>query len=128
MAMLSQMRWQGPCGPFTAQLAGPPVFDFNCHCHSCVAPARYLDARFPDSSRSALVNHGVGKSFWLLKDITLPAGGLSFLKVGANGKNIRAYTSCCGTLFNTAGGKQFPVPGRPLSRNNVQIADGTPCE
>ena len=66
-----------------------------------------------------------GKTFWRLGDIELPEGGLSFLKVG-DGSNIRSYASCCGTLFNTAGGAQFPIGGRPLTRNNVKHADGSP--
>lgn len=88
--------WECPCGKFVAKLSGPPAFDFNCHCHSCVAPARYLDAKFP-AGQTALVGGAVGKVFWLLKDIELPEGdGLSFLKVGPDGENIRAFTSCCG--------------------------------
>ena len=63
-----------------------------------------------------------------MKDIELPAsGGLSFLKVGPSGDNIRSYTSCCGTLFNSAGGGNWAggnFPARPLTRNNVKTADG----
>ena len=121
---MSDHTWECPCGGFIAKLKGPPVFDFNCHCHSCVAPARYLDGKF-SSARSALVNGGVGKVFWLLENIELPADGLAFLKVGESGENVRSYTACCGTLFNSAGGKQFPVPARPLTRNNVKAADGS---
>ena len=62
------------------------------------------------------------------QDIELPAsGGLSFLKVGPSGDNIRSYTSCCGTLFNSAGGGNWAggnFPARPLTRNNVKTADG----
>ena len=35
-----------------------------------------------------------------------------------------AYTSCCGTLFNSAGGRQFRIAARPLTRNNVKTAAG----
>eukprot|EP01046_Picozoa_sp_COSAG06_P002239 COSAG06_NODE_78_length_25492_cov_189.998307_18_plen_351_part_00 len=63
-----------------------------------------------------------------MKDIELPAsGGLSFLKVGPSGDNIRSYTSCCGTLFNSAGGGNWAggdFPARPLTRNNIKTADG----
>ena len=86
--------------------------------------ARYLNEKYPDS-RSGLVGGAAGKTFWRLGDIELPEGGLSFLKVG-DGSNIRSYASCCGTLFNTAGGAQFPIGGRPLTRNNVKHADGSP--
>ena len=86
--------------------------------------ARYLNEKYPDS-RSGLVGGAAGKTFWRLGDIELPEGGLSFLKVG-DGKNIRSYASCCGTLFNTAGGAQFPIGGRPLTRNNVKNPDGSP--
>jgi hypothetical protein len=81
--------WECPCGAFVARLAGPPRFNFNCHCHSCVAPARYLYDKYP-AGRSALVGGAVGKAFWLLEDIQLPADGLAFLKVGDAGENIRA--------------------------------------
>ena len=92
----------------------------------CARPrrARYLNEKYPDS-RSGLVGGAAGKTFWRLGDIELPEGGLSFLKVG-DGSNIRSYASCCGTLFNTAGGAQFPIGGRPLTRNNVKHADGSP--
>lgn len=121
---MSELKWRCPCGSFEANLTAPPIFDFNCHCHSCVAPARYLSAKFPDS-RSALVHGGAGKSFFALTSVELPVGGLSFLKVGEAGENIRAYTTCCGTLFNTAGGRQFPAGARPLTRNNIITADGS---
>jgi hypothetical protein len=98
----------------------------NCHCRSCVAPARHLDAKYPETSKSGLVNGGVGKAFFKLEDIELPEGGLAYLKVGDEGENIRSYTTCCGTLFNTAGGKRFPLAGRPLTRNNIQNSDGSP--
>ena len=106
-------------------LKGPCQFDFNCHCHSCVSVMRHLDKKFPNAA-SAAVEHGVGKSFWLLKDITLPPGDdlLAFINVGSDGKKIRSYTTCCGTLFNTAGGAVFRIPARPLSRNNVRSFNG----
>ena len=68
-------------------------------------PSTWLFSRCRPGSTgsSALVNGGVGKSLYLIKDIELPEGGLAFLKVG-DGKNIRSYTTCCGTLFNSAGG------------------------
>jgi hypothetical protein len=90
-----------------------------------VAPARFLDAKHGATARSALVNGGVGKVFWHLENIELPAEELRFLKVGENGENIRSYTACCGTLFNTAGGKQFSAPARPLTRNSVKAPDGS---
>jgi hypothetical protein len=61
-----------------------------------------------------------------LEDIELPEGGLAYLKVGDDGENIRSYTTCCGTLFNTTGGKSFPFAARPLTRNNIQNSDGSP--
>jgi len=127
--MTTEYVWVCACGAFKAKLKAPPVFEMNCHCHSCVAPGRYLDAKFPDTSQSGLVHGGAGKSFFHLQDIELPqegGAGLSFLKVGDDGENIRSYTTCCGTLFNTAGGKQFTRAARPLTRNQIQNSDGTP--
>lgn len=78
-------------------------------------------------SGNALVNGGVGKTFWMVKNITLRSPeGLDYLKVGDSGENIRAYSACCGTLFNSAGGKQFRVSARPLTRNNIIRSDGSP--
>jgi hypothetical protein len=123
---MTEYVWVCMCGAFKAKLKAPPVFEGNCHCHSCVAPARYLDAKYPQTSKSGLVNGGVGKAFFRLEDIELPEGGLAYLKVGENGENIRSYTTCCGTLFNTAGGKIFPIAARPLTRNNIQNSDSSP--
>jgi hypothetical protein len=123
---MTEYAWVCKCGAWKAQLKAPPVFDMNCHCHSCVAPARYLDAKYPETSKSGLVNGGVGKTFFHLQDMELTQGGLSYFKVGDAGENIRSYTTCCGTLFNTAGGKQFSRAARPLTRNNIQNSDGSP--
>jgi hypothetical protein len=123
---MTEYAWVCMCGAFKAKLKAPPVFEMNCHCHSCVAPARYLDAKHPQTSKSGLVNGGAGKAFFRLEDIELPEGGLTYLKVGENGEKIRSYTTCCGTLFNTAGGKQFPKAARPLTRNNIQNSDSSP--
>jgi hypothetical protein len=71
---------------------------------------------------------GVAKAFFFLKDVVLAPGNppLKFLKVGDKGKNVRSYTSCCGTGFNTAGGASFPIKGgRPFSRNNIYNSDGS---
>jgi hypothetical protein len=123
---MTEYAWVCKCGAFKAQLKAPPVFDMNCHCHSCVAPARYLDAKYPETSKSGLVNGGVGKSFFHLQDMELTKGELTYFKVGESGENIRSYTTCCGTLFNSAGGKQFSPAARPLTRNNIQNSDGSP--
>jgi hypothetical protein len=124
---MTEYAWVCKCGAFKAQLKAPPVFDMNCHCHSCVAPARYLDAKYPETSKSGLINGGaVGKTFFHLQDIELPEGGLAYLKVGDGGEKIRSYTTCCGTLFNTSGGKCFPKAARPLTRNNIRNTDGSP--
>jgi hypothetical protein len=124
---MTEHTWVCKCGAFKAQLKAPPVFDMNCHCRSCVAPARYLDAKYPETSKSGLVDGGgVGKSIFHLKDIELPEGGLAYFKLGDDGENIRSYTTCCGTLFNSTGGKQFPKDARPLTRNNIQNSDGSP--
>jgi hypothetical protein len=130
---MPEYAWVCMCCAFQAKLKAPPVFEMNCHCHSCVAPARYLDAKYPETSKSGLVNGGVGKAFFRLEDIELPKGGggggrgLTYLKVGDDGEKIRSYTTCCGTLFNSSGGKCFPVAARPLTRNNIiQKSDGSP--
>mmetsp|Transcript_96782 Transcript_96782/g.166868 ORF Transcript_96782/g.166868 Transcript_96782/m.166868 type:complete len:199 (-) Transcript_96782:544-1140(-) len=120
--------WKCGCGKFTATLSGEPFLEFNCHCRFCVAPARYLNEKYPNGT-SALVNKGVGKSLFYLKDVTLAASNppLKYLRVGPEGTNIRSFTSCCGTLFNSAGGAGFPLKGgRPITRNCIYQADGSP--
>eukprot|EP01052_Picozoa_sp_SAG31_P019450 SAG31_NODE_1417_length_8440_cov_7.706510_4_plen_248_part_00 len=86
--------WRCACGEFTAELVGPPVFNFNCHCHSCVAPARFLDSKFP-ASRSALVDgKGVGKAFWLLENIKVRGYFLVFVQLFEKyGTSIERYTA-----------------------------------
>lgn len=123
---MTEYAWVCKCGAWKAQLKAPPVFVMNCHCHSCVAPARYLDAKYPETSKSGLVDGGVGKAMFRLEDIELTEGGLTYFKVGDKGENIRSYATCCGTLFNSAGGKVFPASARPLTRNNIQNSDGSP--
>lgn len=125
---MPSLTWKCACGAFAAPIsAAAPLFCFSCHCHSCVAPARHLDSAH-DNSRSALVHGGVAKAFFRLDDIALPDGlpdgSLRFLKVGPDGENIRSYTACCGTLFNTAGGKGFGYAVRPLSSVNVFDGEG----
>ena len=134
------LYWRCACGKFRADLKGEPVFNSNCHCHSCVAPARYLGHRgrggigivnrafgVPPGT-SPIVNGGVGNTFFMIKDIELPPieeKGLKFFKVG-EGDNIRSYTSCCGTLFCTGGGKHYPVSARPLTRSCIKNLNGSP--
>jgi hypothetical protein len=61
---MSSFTWTCACGAFAAKMHGPPVFNFNCHCHSCVAPARHIDAKYTASTSALDPNGGVAKTFW----------------------------------------------------------------
>lgn len=103
--------------------------NINCHCHSCVASARHVDAKGSDNTSALNETGGVGKSFYYLDQVEVPKGDLDgkleFCKVGESGKIIRSYTKCCGTLLNTAGGAEFPAGFRPFNRSCIKNSDGT---
>lgn len=102
---------------------------FNCHCRSCVACARHVDAKGLDNTSALDETGGVAKSLYYLDSVDVSKveldGKLEFCKVGESGDIIRSYTKCCGTMVNTAGGGNFPTGFRPFNRNCIKNIDGT---
>ena len=113
----------------------------NCHCKDCVTVMKYVDEHHP-SGKSANVSGGVGKAMFYLKDIDFgdisdghdgtskkdPSDKFGYVKLGQDGKNVRCYTKCCGTMMMTASGTVFPANFRPFNRNCIFTADGTPFD
>ena len=127
-----ERMWKCRCGKFQMKLTGEPIFVANCHCRSCVACMRHIDAKGGGrntSAEAANSNGGVAKAFYYTKDVEFsddnPAEQIQFLKLGETGKNVRSYTRCCGTQLNTAGGRSFPAGFRPFNRNCITNADGS---
>ena len=127
-----ERTWKCGCGKFRVKLTGEPLFVVNCHCRSCVACMRHIDAKGGGRNTSAEAEHsngGVAKAFFYLKNVEFsddrPAEQLQFLKLSDTGKNVRSYTRCCGTQLNTAGGRTFPAGFRPFNRNCITNPDGS---
>lgn len=84
---------------------GARRYPFNtgcCHCHSCVASAKYLDDKYKDepTHSSMLVGGGTALAFFMpnaLETVTEGDLDVGCLKVGAKGKAGRLYVKCCGT-------------------------------
>ena len=130
-----ERTWECECGEFQLKLLGEPLFVINCHCRSCVACMRYIDAKGDGRNTSAVAggaNGGVAKAFFELENVefvgTNPIDKMAFVKLGSDGKNIRSYTRCCGTQINTAGGRSFPASFRPFNRNCIKNSDGSEYE
>ena len=107
--------------------------EMNCHCKDCVSVMRFIDEKHPGGT-SACVDGGVGKALFYLTDIEFcdegdPSDKFGYVKLGQDGKNVRNYTKCCGTMMNSAGGAGFPANFRPFTRNCIVKADdGTPYD
>ena len=91
------------CGGVQAKLQGEPFAIFNCHCHSCVASARFIDAKHTDDKKGTSGIRDKGSGMALYKpnkvEFTTPITADTFAacKVGDKGKNGRSYTKCCHT-------------------------------
>uniref|UniRef100_A0A7R9Z569 CENP-V/GFA domain-containing protein n=1 Tax=Pseudictyota dubia TaxID=2749911 RepID=A0A7R9Z569_9STRA len=101
--------WRCGCGDLTFKIRGEPALNMNCHCHSCVAYARFVDAQSEkiggDGKGTSILSEGDGVAmacFWpdqvkITRD--LASGRLNFVKVGHDGKPRRSYAKCCGTAM-----------------------------
>lgn len=117
--------WKRKCGKFQVDISAEPVAFSNCHCHCCVAVMKYVEEKHPGGT-SADVDGGVGKALFNLSSIKFVkvdgvdgepsldgdsdplSDKVGYVKVGEKGKIVRTYTKCCGTLFHSAGGDNFP--------------------
>ena len=135
-----QRIWKCQCGDVQLRLTGEPILNLRCHCHSCVACARYIDEKYNHNGTSMIHSCGGGvcaspyaagqvKVLTPLSTSDPSSDGdtsskLKFVRVGENGRIWRSYTTCCGTqLANMA------KPGMiVLNRNAIYNQDGTKYE
>ncbi|KAL3794988.1 hypothetical protein ACHAW5_002157 [Stephanodiscus triporus] len=115
------------CQSFEATFDAPPRLTFNCHCHSCVAVVKGIEARDGFSGTSMKSDEAGGAAVAVFKSnnvtVTKVDGAkIGFMKVGEGGKVARPYCTECGTvLFNVWAPKWCAV-----NRNAMTAADGSP--
>ncbi|KAL7554292.1 LOW QUALITY PROTEIN: hypothetical protein ACHAWF_017938 [Thalassiosira exigua] len=118
------------CGAIQAEIKGKPKADENCHCHSCVASAQFVESKPAYDGISMLTSEG-GVAFSLVKgniinftsDILSEEARKNIDFVGEKGKLARTYCKGCGTMI---GG--FKSNFAFLNRRAVFNEDGTPYE
>ena len=125
--------WSCKCGEIQAKLSGEPLVNLACHCHSCVATARFIEEKTNQSDLSSLKpNGGVNASLWAVSQIDFTndlsdSSGVSkipFVRVGEKGIAVRCYTKCCGTQMANC------VLGGVISfnRSGLKNEDGSPFQ
>ena len=128
-----ERTWSCKCGQVTASLAGKPVLEFNCHCHSCVAGAKFIadktnhsgipmiDETHGGSCPSAYKASQVEFCDGCLSDAETGTSRLKFVRLGEAGEAWRSYTTCCGTQMT-----QCVMGGLiVLNRNGIRNEDGS---
>ena len=95
------------CGSFEARFNCPPRITFDCHCHSCVAVIKAIEAKdgFDGiSAKSDAESGGAAVAIYKSNSVTvekIDGSKIGFMKVGPDGKTARPYCTECGTvLFN----------------------------
>ena len=133
----ANLTWSCDCGNVKAKISALPTLNFDCHCHSCVAPARYIAEKYStNSNNTPMLNPSTGgagvsifpartvESFTSLKDEATGETKIKFVKVGETGKATRCYTTCCGTQVSN-----FLAPGIiALNRSGLKNEDGSKFE
>ena len=129
--MSKQLTFKCKCGKVEASILNDFAAEFNCHCHSCVASARFVEAKPTFNGYSGLIDSDGGFAYAIVKgkDIDFTSDIMSeeamknidFVKVGETGKVARAYCKGCGTLL---GGFQKNVAF--LNRNCMFDQSGSP--
>lgn len=125
--------WTCKCGEIKANLKGEPVLNFRCHCHSCVAAARFIEEKTEGKGTSILHPDGggacaspyAGHQVHFCTPLSTEEGKskLKFVRY-ENGKAWRCYTTCCGSQMTNC-----IFPGLVVfNRNGIKNADGTPYE
>ena len=129
-----QLIFKCKCGAVQADLKGKPK-SMNCHCHSCVASAKFLESKPDFDGYSVLTDKGgfafifaKGKDVNFTSDIqseeamkNIDYVKVGDVKVGQKGKFARTYCKSCGTVI---GGIALHMAF--LNRNAVFNQDGTP--
>ncbi|CAB9514694.1 expressed unknown protein [Seminavis robusta] len=128
----TSMLFKCKCESVQFELSGEPLLDGNCHCHSCVACCRYVDEKHnKGGGTTGIVNHGAAFTFFkpdqLVKYTVADSvkrednnnnGVLGAVKVGDSGKNMRLFTTCCGTMVGFALPKMIG-----LNRNCITVVN-----
>lgn len=104
-----QLTFRCKCGAVQADISGKLYAESNCHCHSCVAAAKFVENKPDFDGFSALRNSNGGFAYVLVKgkDINFTSDITSeevqkrfdYVKVGEKGKMARTYCKECGTVL-----------------------------
>ncbi|KAL7483459.1 hypothetical protein ACHAWX_000181 [Stephanocyclus meneghinianus] len=94
------------CGAFKATFDAAPHINFNCHCRSCVAACKAIEAKEGFDGISIRCDNSGGVAVAIFKSNNVfikeaDASKIGFMKVGERGKWARSYcTECKTVLFN----------------------------
>lgn len=104
-----QLVFKCKCGAVQAEIKGKLYAESNCHCHSCVASAKFVESKRDFNGYSALSNSNGGFAYVLVKgkDINFISDIISeeahkkidYVKVGKRGKLVRSYCKSCLTVL-----------------------------
>lgn len=127
-----KLTFKCKCGAVQAEITGKLYAESNCHCHSCVASAQFVESKDNYDGTSALSNSNGGFAYVLVKgnDINFTIdieseeahSKFDYVKVGEKGKMARTYCKGCGTVLGIFE-KNFAF----LNRNCI-YQDGSPYE
>ena len=103
--LTTERHFRCGCGSFQAKLQGEPLFVMDCHCHSCVSTARYIDKKACPNGHSisclSKETGGASVAMYLYSNVEFPSSSktrFGFVKVGPRGTRIRRYLKCCNTM------------------------------
>lgn len=141
---MSKLWWKCGCGKVKLELSAQPWNVGNCHCHSCVASARFLDQKYnDDKNHVSQIDSGSGgaSGAWFMPNevtVLTKDSELGVLKVGPKGKAVRKYAKCCGSqvgvvhkafwglsltmLYEDGGCTKKYVHGEPLANAMAKFA------
>ena len=94
------------CDSFEATFEAPPCIIFNCHCHSCIAVIKGIEARaqFLGTSMNSDEVSGAAMAIFKSNNVTgtkVDGAKIRFMMVGEDGRVPCPYCTECGTmLFN----------------------------
>lgn len=104
-----QLVFKCKCGTAQAEIKGKLYAESNCHCHSCVASAKFVESKPNFDGYSALSNGNGGFAYVLVKgkDINFTSDivseeahkNIDYVKVGEKGKLARSYCKRCHTVL-----------------------------
>lgn len=124
-----QLLFKCKCGFVQAEIKGSLTSELNCHCHSCVASAQFIESKPNFDGYSAFTNSHGGVAYAMVKgkDINFTSdistkeahANIDHVKVGEKGKMARSYCKNCGTMLGI-----FEKNLAFLNRNCIYNQDG----